>query len=368
MAHAQRMHAVGVLCILLSTFSNVCFAGCPFAAMMNSYNFSGDWSFLVSSESTEAYVMHMCHFENHEIYFTLARNNTPDALIGFGAGNWSQTSMMIGGQVWKINNGSSVSHGFGIGMNMEAHTWWIQDPFRSAALHEGTKSTTFDRRVCAIPYGTNERRTYFEQFWDAKRKFHRSQRVKKRVRDRERKRKLRAEKKKPAYVKYYEQLLDWIGWAESDDAVSVSDDEDLDEKFVYEEAPSFPNIYGQTWVNKEDEIEFTMVDESHGCFNGELLSNISIAHYGVAVNSYIEKAVGIRNGQFFVQLDQNELMGSSVTFTMDENGQMVEEEIKQFILSPSDTFIPCAAANEKAGTDGKTRKCDSTAEGSKCEL
>ena len=286
--------------------SNISFAGCPFAAMMNNYNFSGDWSYNVSkNDNIIGYVMHICHFDNHEMYFTLAKNNTPNIIIGFGSGNWSQTSMMIGGQVFEINNGTSESHGFGVGMNMEIHKWWLQDPMQSTEVYQGKSRAIFNNKICGIPFGIDIRREYWQKFWDTKRKFHREQRIKKRVRDRERKRKLRAQKKKPNYIKYYEQFLDFIGFGEPvNDTIS---EEELNAKFVYNEKPNFPNLFGQTWINNEDKLQFTLIDENNGCFNGEELSNISIAYYGVGINSYIEKENGIRNGQFFLQIDKVKL-------------------------------------------------------------
>ena len=299
-------HFIYTFLIITSLFSYILDAGCPFAAMMNSYNFSGDWSYNTSIDNldkNEGYVMHMCHFANHEIYFTLAKNDTPDIMIGFGSGNWSQSSMMIGGQVFEINNGTSAPHGFGVGMNMEVHKWWIQDPIRSTALDEGKKYKDFDIKLCAIPYGIDIRREYFERFWNAKRKFHREQRIKKRVRDRARKKKLREDKKKPRYIKYYEQFLDFIGLGEDEENNTISDEE-LNIKFTYDEQPQFPNLFGKSWINNDDQLQFTLIDENNGCFNGEELSNISIAYYGVGINSFIEKENGIRNGQFFLQIDQ----------------------------------------------------------------
>eukprot|EP00486_Rosalina_sp_Unknown_P001590 CAMPEP_0201565282 /NCGR_PEP_ID=MMETSP0190_2-20130828/4286_1 /ASSEMBLY_ACC=CAM_ASM_000263 /TAXON_ID=37353 /ORGANISM="Rosalina sp." /LENGTH=365 /DNA_ID=CAMNT_0047982599 /DNA_START=21 /DNA_END=1118 /DNA_ORIENTATION=+ len=349
---------------LLSTISN---AGCPFAAMMNNYNFTGDWSYNVSTDGKIAYVMHICHFDNHEMYFTLAKNDTPDVIIGFGAGNWSQTSMMIGGQLYEINNGTSEPHGFGVGMNMEIHKWWLQDPMRSTEFDENAKSESFDKKICAIPFGIDIRREYWQTFWDTKRKFHRQQRIKKRVKDRERKRRLRAEKKKPQYIKYYEQFLDFIGFGEEvDDTIS---DEELTTKFVYDEKPNFPSLYGQTWINNEQNLQFTLIDEKNGCFNGESLSNITIAYFGVGINSYIEKENGIRNGQFFVQIDQNQVIGSSIKFKLDDNGDIVEDEIKQFTMEKSDKLIPCPNTKVPIQTDTeKENECQTSDGTKKCEL
>lgn len=281
-------------------------AGCPFAAMMNNYNFSGDWSFNATEDGSLAYVMHICHFENHEMYFSLAKNDTPDTIIGFGAGNWSQTNMMIGGQMYSINNASSASHGFGIGMNMEVHQWWFQSPYHSTPLDEGNKSdaTAFDAAFCVIPYGIDVRRDYYKKFWDTKRKFHREQRIQKRVRDRRRRKKEKAEKKKAVYIKYWEEFLDFIGFGEEEEAENATLNEIINAKFVYDEVAEFPNIFGKTWTDAENGLSATIEDAENGCFGGERLSNISIAHYGVGINSFIEKENGMRNGQFLVMIDE----------------------------------------------------------------
>merc|ERR1712228_177126 len=337
---------------LLYTVSN---AGCPFAAMMNNYNFSGDWSFNTTEDGTDAYVMHICHFENHEMYFSLAKNDTPHHIIGFGAGNWSQTNMMIGGQMYSINNASSTPHGFGIGMNMEALQWWFQSPNHSTRLDEGNKSEAFDSKLCVIPYGIDVRKEYFHTFWDKKRKFHRQQRIQKRMRDRKKRNKEKKNKKKPIYVQYYEEFLDFFGFGDVE-VENATLNETINAKFVYDIEPNFPSIYGKTWTN-EDGLSATIEDAENGCFGGERLSNLSIAHFGVGVNSYIENEDGIRNGQFFVMIDKDEVIGSSITFKKDENGQIVENEIKGFTLSKSDTFIPCP----------KSAKCQAI-DGQKCEL
>merc|ERR1719242_521283 len=109
---------------------------------------------------------------------------------------------MISGQMYSINNGTSASHGFGIGMNMEVHQWWYQSPHHSTPLAESTKAEkTFDNALCFIPYGIDIRRDYFTKFWDTKRKFHRNQRIQKRRRDRKAK---KAEKKK---IRRFRRLL-----------------------------------------------------------------------------------------------------------------------------------------------------------------
>ena len=295
------------LCITTALF-HVTNAGCPFANMMNSYNFTGEWSYNVSSDGSVAYVMHICHLEDHEMYFTVAHNNTPDVLLGFGHGNWSQNSMMFGGQSFEINNGSSASRGFGVGMNMEVHQWYFHDTTgRSIGMAEGPKKETIDVRRCAIPYGMDVRKEYFTEFWEKKRAFHREQRIKRRTRDRAKKKLARAERKKPKWQKYYERFLEIVGFAEEmDDNPTNITDEEVNAKFVYEIAPDFPNLFGKTW-NTEDGLTVTIMDEDNGCFNGKPLANITTVYYGMAVNSYTEREDGTREGQFFVQIDKVEI-------------------------------------------------------------
>jgi len=303
----------------------------------------------VTDDGSIAYVMHICHFENHEMYFSLAKNDTPDTIIGFGAGNWSQTNMMIGGQMYAINNATSAPHGFGIGMNQELHRWWYQSPHHSTPIDEGTKSeaaatTGFDASVCIIPYGIDVRRDYYQQFWDTKRKFHREQRIQKRVRDRRRRKKEKAEKKKANYVKYFEQFMDLIGMGDPDEPENATLNAIIEAKFVYNVVSDFPTIFGKTWTN-ENGLSATIEDAENGCFGGERLSNISIAHHGVGINSYIEKADGMRNGQFMVMIAEDEVIGSSITYRKDEQGKIIEDEIKGFTLKKSDKFIPCPKAD-----------------------
>ena len=81
-------------------------------------------------------------------------------------------------------------------------------------------------------------------------------------------------------------------------------DEEVNAKFVYDAVADFPNLYGKTWRNEEDGLTVTIMDEDNGCFNGEPLANITSTYYGMAVNSYIERADGSREGQFFVQIDK----------------------------------------------------------------
>eukprot|EP01084_Bolivina_argentea_P251894 422666_1 len=333
--------------ILITACVHLSSASCPFAAMMNSYNFSGYYSYNLSQDTkatkdtNEAYVMQMCQFPNNEIYFTLAKNDTRHALIGFGSGNWSQSSMMIGGQAFKINNGTTPSHGFGIGMNMEVHKWWYQSPFRSAPLDDANAG--LDHQTCGVPYGRDIRAEYWTDFWDHKRKFHRNQRVEKRKREREQRAKRRAEKKKPIYVKYYERLLDFIGLTEKNETdTDTASDAIINAKFVYDKVPDFPTLFGQTW-HTEDGVTMTLIDEANGCFNGELFSNVSLAYFGVGINTFIEKENGIKNGQFFLQISPTELIGSSITFKLDDDGEITEDQIKGFKMQKADEFTPCKA-------------------------
>merc|ERR1719242_1826995 len=246
---------------------------------------------------------------------------------------------MISGQMYSINNGTSASHGFGIGMNMEVHQWWYQSPHHSTPLAESTKAEkTFDNALCFIPYGIDIRRDYFTKFWDTKRKFHRNQRIQKRRRDRKAKKAEKKKKKRPIYQKYYEDFIDLIGFGEIEEENKTLS-EIINAAFVYDEVADFPTIFGKTWTN-EDGLSATIEDAENGCFGGERLSNLSIALYGVGVNSYIEKEDGLRNGQFLVMIDEDKVIGSSVTFEKDENGQVVEE-ISGFSLSKSEEFVPC---------------------------
>merc|ERR1712129_1566 len=115
-----------------------------------------------------------------------------------------------------------------------------------------------------------------------------------------------------------------------------------------------------TWQD-DDGLTVTIMDEDNGCFNGHALSNITAVYYGMAVNSYIERADGSREGQFFVQIDKDELMGSFMTRTQGENGETVEE-IKGFTMKQAPEFVPC-----KEAKDASQKGCDAT-DGKKCEL
>eukprot|EP01084_Bolivina_argentea_P218432 370684_1 len=348
--------------IQLITISN---AGCPFAAMMNTYNFTGDWSYNISANSPVAYLMHICHFPNNEVYFSIVKNNTND-LIGFGSGNWSQSNMMIGGQVFEINNGTSYWHGFGIGMNMQVHKWWIQDPYKSQPLDEGQKGTADDYiPQCIIPYGIDIRNAYFTKFWDAKRKFHRTQRIEKRRRERAKTKKLRAEKKKPIYVKYYEKFLDFIGFGEQDQ-FNATIDAIINAKFSYDEKPQFPTLFGTSWTT-DNGLMVTFIDENNGCFNGEMFTNITVAFYSMGINAIIEKENGIKNGQFFVQTEENKLVGSSIVFKLNDEGEIIEDKINGFTMEKMDKLMVCEKGELDGEMKGKGVKCDE-ANGEKCEL
>jgi len=269
--------------------------------------------------------------------------------------------MGISGQMYSINNRSSASHGFGIGMNMEIHQWWYQSPHHSTALNEGQKSenaAAFDTKLCVIPYGIDVRREYLNRFWDLKRKFHRNQRIQKRRRDRKKKKKEKLLKKRPFYEVYYDDFLGLFGFGEVEEENQTLS-EIINAKFVHDEVANFPTIVGKTWMN-EDGLSATIEDAENGCFNGERLSNLTIALNGVGINSYIEKEDGaIRNGQFLVMIDEDEVIGSLITYKKNENGQIVEDGIKGFSLTKSDEFIPCPKM--------KNAECGPT-NGQKCEL
>merc|ERR1712244_112900 len=100
-------------------------------------------------------------------------------------------------------------------------------------------------------------------------------------------------------------------------------------------------------------------DEKNGCFNGERFSNLTIALNGVGINSYIEKKDGIKNGQFLVMIDEDTAIGSLIRYKKNENGQIVEDEIKGISMQKSDDFVPCPKV--------ESAECEQT-NGQKCEL
>jgi len=335
--------------------------------MMNSYNFTGEWSYNLTADGSVAYVMHICHLEDHEMYFTVAHNNTPDVILGFGHGNWSQNSMMFGGQSYEINNGSSAPRGFGVGMNMDVHKWYFHDTMgRSVEMAEGPKREVIEVKRCAIPYGMDVRGQYFSEFWEKKRAFHKEQRIKRRTRDRAKKKLARAERKKPKWQKYYEKFMELIGLQEGvpENPTNITDEE-INAKFVYEKEAHFPNLFGKTFQNEKDGLTVTIMDEDNGCFNGQPLANITTVYYGMAVNSYVEKPDGSREGQFFVQIDKDEVMGSYMTRKEDANGETVEE-IKGFTMKMADELVPCKETKVPIQTEPSEATCDST--GGKCDL
>ena len=60
-------------------------------------------------------------------------------------------------------------------------------------------------------------------------------------------------------------------------------------------------------------------------------------------------------------------MGSSITFKLNDNGEIVEDEIKQFTMEKSDKLIPCPNTKAPIQTETDKEKCDSS-DGTKCEL
>ena len=71
----------------------LCHALCPFARMMNQYNFSGEW-IMTHPDNGDKYMLHVCHPTGNEIYFGFSKFEEPDWLIGFGGGNWVSTSVL----------------------------------------------------------------------------------------------------------------------------------------------------------------------------------------------------------------------------------------------------------------------------------
>lgn len=62
---------------------------------------------------------------------------------------------------------------------------------------------------------------------------------------------------------------------------------------------------------------------------------------------------------------QNEILGSSITFKLDDNQAIVQDEIKQFTMEKSDQLIPCS--NDENKNDENRKECQSS-NGEKCEL
>lgn len=57
------------------------------------------------------------------------------------------------------------------------------------------------------------------------------------------------------------------------------------------------------------------------------------------------------------QLNKDKIIGASVTFKLDENGDIVEDKISQFTMEKSDKLIACP-----------NTKCQAESDGNKCEL
>jgi len=152
-------------CFLVACLMTLTQAACPYAKMMQTYNFSGDW--VMQDDNGTSYVLHVCHPKGNEIFFGIAKNDTPNTLFGFGGGNWSQWNLGIIGIRYIFHGNKIDESGFIIGMNTEGHQWWFKDNNQSLPINQTTQQWISDS-LCMVPFGFEIRREKYDKSKKAK--------------------------------------------------------------------------------------------------------------------------------------------------------------------------------------------------------
>jgi len=121
------------------------------------------------------YVLHICHPRGNEMFFGMARNDTPNILIGFGGGNWSQWNLGIIGIRYIFHDNKIDESGFLIGMNTEGHQWWYKDNNKSLPINQTTQDW-IGVGQCMVPFGYEIRREKHEKWKKIRGAYHKAKR------------------------------------------------------------------------------------------------------------------------------------------------------------------------------------------------